>query len=95
MESMKETFEKYHPSGLCTLKFHLLTQNHEDIEKFGHMQMLCADHYENRHLILKQKYQRTSKRKSTAVKGTIAKVGDKLNLSAANRCQDGENVDNP
>ena len=54
--------------------------------------MLCADHYENRHLIFKQQYERTSRRRTTAVRETVAKVGDRLDLAAANRCKEAEDV---
>jgi len=56
---MVQIFQDYHPSGLRTVKFHMLNHLDENIESFGDMRMVDVQFYENRHLTFKQEFNRT------------------------------------
>ena len=83
-------FGNHQPSRFNTEKFHMLSHLGDDIRRFGDISMLHAGLYEHRHMGFKEEYNRTSRRKSTAVSETIARLEFKDILQTVN--QNGESV---
>ena len=65
-------YSKYQASELCTEKFHQLDHIVEDIRKYGGIRYGDAGLYESAHTDIKCAYRSGSKRKSSAMKETVA-----------------------
>lgn len=62
-----ELYESYQASGMGTLKFHLLDHLVDDLRRMGGIHTLDAGLYEHSHARVKRWYNRTSKRRATAM----------------------------
>jgi len=67
-------FADYQPSGMGTLKFHLLDHIGDDIRRMGGLQFGDAGLYEHSHVYFKQQYRGTSKRSKTALEETLTAI---------------------
>ena len=71
-------FGSYQKSGMGTVKWHLLEHVADDIVRNGGLQLCDAGMYEYSHIIFKQSYARTSKRRNSAMDESIAIVGRRV-----------------
>lgn len=84
-------FGRHQLSNFCTEKFHVLTHLADDIRRYGDARMLYVGLYENRHLMFKDGYQKTSRRQSTALAEGVRKVGEHMALAESSRnCENTE-----
>ena len=70
-QSMLSTLGPFHTTGLKTFKFHLLDHLPGDLQRYGALEHIDAGPYEHSHLLFKQSYRKTSRRRSTAMEETI------------------------
>lgn len=76
-----DTFQQHHPSGLRTLKFHLLNHLVNDIAETGGLQHVEAGTYESAHKSFKRHYKQTSMRHDTAFQETLTRMELHNNLT--------------
>ena len=79
-----DIFQQHHPSGLRTLKFHLLNHLADDIAETGGLQHVEAGIYESAHQSFKRHHRRTSMRHSTALEETCKRMEQYNNLFILN-----------
>lgn len=79
-----DVFQQHHPSGLRTLKFHLLNHLADDIEETSGLQYVEAGTYESAHQSFKKHHRQTSMRHSTAFEETLKRMEYHKNLSRLN-----------
>ena len=80
MNYTTEIFESHQTSGLNIPKFHLLTHLVDDLRRMGGIHHMDVGAYENAHLIFKQNYARTSKRRANAMEETIRRIQQTTDL---------------
>lgn len=69
-----DLFARYQPSGMGTLKFHLLDHLVDDIKRLGSISVMDAGPFEYSHTLFKQQYRGTSKRRHSAMKESIRQI---------------------
>lgn len=68
-------FASHCPSGLYTLKYHLLDHLVEDLERFGSISFMDAGPFEHFNVVIKQSYRMTSRRLTTRMDETVQRMG--------------------
>ena len=67
----RNLYEQFHPSGLCTEKWHMLDHIGVDLRRTGGLRYGDAGIYEYAHTLVKKAYPCGSKRKSNAMDETV------------------------
>ena len=75
----KTIFGDFQKSGMCTVKWHVLDHVCEDIQRNGSIYQTSAELYEYAHSVFKRSYDRTSKRRASAMDESIEKLNNALN----------------
>lgn len=62
-------FGRYQRSAICINRLHGMCRLGDCIKQCRNMKMLNVGPYENRHVLFKEKYRRTSRRRASCVEG--------------------------